>query len=157
MENSQSFREVERLRFAFQMNSRLNLEFRGTLSKLLREYDHTLDDRLLGELVLALPGELPGMGPMAHPLAAASSDSPPQKGKRPGPKKNGPKKPPGQSPPQTSPPQKLPPQTSPPQKAPAKKSPPQTSPPQKGAARKSPPQTGAAKKRSASRKSGSKK
>ena len=46
------------LRHAFQVRKRLQLEFLGSLSKLLREFDIKLEDRLLGTLLLASPDEL---------------------------------------------------------------------------------------------------
>ncbi|MCA1612579.1 MAG: hypothetical protein LC800_00185 [Acidobacteria bacterium] len=78
MENRQSLRDVERLRMALQTNNRLNLEFRGSLSKILRDHGQQVDDYLLRELVVALPAELPGvwMGgvrPYVEPLSAATS------------------------------------------------------------------------------------
>ena len=54
----ESLREVENLRFRFQMNNRLRLECLAAVSKVFREFDEPISDELLSGVVFALPGEL---------------------------------------------------------------------------------------------------
>ena len=54
----ESLREVENLRFRFQMNNRLRLECLAAVSKVFREFDEAISDELLSTFVFALPQEL---------------------------------------------------------------------------------------------------
>lgn len=54
----ESLQEVENLRFRFQMNNRLRLEFLAAVSKVFRELGEPISDRLLSAIVFALPEEL---------------------------------------------------------------------------------------------------
>lgn len=58
MEGRESLREIENLRFRFQMNNRLRLECLAAVSKAFREFGEPLTDELLGGIVFALPQEL---------------------------------------------------------------------------------------------------
>jgi hypothetical protein len=51
-------REVAALRHSFHIDGRLRLEFLSVVSKLLREHEVPVTNRLLGALVLAVPDEL---------------------------------------------------------------------------------------------------
>ena len=62
MQELESLREVENLRFRFQMNNRLRLESLAELSKLFREFGEPISDDLLSSLVFALPQELVSNG-----------------------------------------------------------------------------------------------
>ena len=62
MQELESLREVESLRFRFQMNNRLRLEALAELSKLFREFGEPISDDLLSSLVFALPQELVSNG-----------------------------------------------------------------------------------------------
>lgn len=100
------------LRHAFQVNSRLQLEFTAQLSRLLREHSVLVDDEVLRNIIIAVPDELMGgsqPGSNGSPTtASASSTGPgPQPPATPGP---GPQTLPGPGP-QTTPgpgPQTLP-------------------------------------------------
>jgi hypothetical protein len=52
-------REVAALRHSFHIDSRLRLEFLSVVSKLLREHEVPVSNRLLSTLILAIPDELP--------------------------------------------------------------------------------------------------
>ena len=54
----ESLREVENLRFRFQMNNRLRLECLAAVSIVFREFDEPISDELLSAFVFALPQEL---------------------------------------------------------------------------------------------------
>lgn len=54
----EDLREVAALRHSFHIDGRLRLEFLSTVSRLLREYEVPVSNRLLGSLVLAVPDEL---------------------------------------------------------------------------------------------------
>ena len=54
----ESLREVENLRFRFQMNNRLRLECLAAVSKVFREFGEPISDELLSAIVFALPQEL---------------------------------------------------------------------------------------------------
>jgi len=54
----ESLREVENLRFRFQMKNRLRLECLAAISKVFREFDEPVSDELLSTFVFALPQEL---------------------------------------------------------------------------------------------------
>ncbi len=58
MEARESLRDVENLRFRFQMNNRLRLECLAAVSKVFREFREPLKDELLSAMVFALPQEL---------------------------------------------------------------------------------------------------
>src|SRR5437879_12639788 len=58
MEARESLRDVENLRFRFQMNNRLRLECLAAVSKVFREFGEPLKDELLSAMVFALPQEL---------------------------------------------------------------------------------------------------
>ena len=58
MEARESLRDVENLRFRFQMNNRLRLECLAAVSKVFREFGEPIKDELLSAIVFALPQEL---------------------------------------------------------------------------------------------------
>lgn len=58
MEARESLREVENLRFRFQMNNRLRLECLAAVSRVFREFGEPIKDELLSAIVFALPQEL---------------------------------------------------------------------------------------------------
>ena len=58
MEPRETFREVENLRFRFQMNNRLRLECLAAVSKVFRDFEEPIADDLLASVVFALPQEL---------------------------------------------------------------------------------------------------
>lgn len=58
MEPRESFRDVENLRFRFQMNNRLRLECLAAVSKVFRDFEEPIADDLLASIVFALPQEL---------------------------------------------------------------------------------------------------
>ncbi|MEO8436083.1 MAG: hypothetical protein ABI596_14375 [Pyrinomonadaceae bacterium] len=58
MSARESLREVENLRFRFQMNNRLRLECLAAVSKVFREFHEPISDELLSAFVFALPQEL---------------------------------------------------------------------------------------------------
>jgi hypothetical protein len=58
METHESLREIENLRFRFQMNNRLRLESLAAVSKVFRECGEPITDELLAGIVFALPQEL---------------------------------------------------------------------------------------------------
>jgi hypothetical protein len=58
MEERESLREAESLRFRFQMNNRLRLESLAAVSKVFREFGEPISDELLSSLVFAVPNEL---------------------------------------------------------------------------------------------------
>src|ERR1700741_4797174 len=58
MEPRESFREVENLRFRFQMNNRRRLECLAAVSKVFRDFEEPIADDLLATVVFALPQEL---------------------------------------------------------------------------------------------------
>ncbi len=58
MEERESLREAENLRFRFQMNNRLRLESLAAVSKVFREFGEPISDDLLSSLVFAVPNEL---------------------------------------------------------------------------------------------------
>jgi hypothetical protein len=58
MEQFESLREAESLRFRFQMNNRLRLESLAAVSKVFREFGEPISDDLLSSLVFAVPSEL---------------------------------------------------------------------------------------------------
>lgn len=55
----EDLREVAALRHSFHIDSRLRLEFLSVVSKLLREHEVPVTNRLLSTLILAVPDELP--------------------------------------------------------------------------------------------------
>ena len=73
MQELDSLREVENLRFRFQMNNRLRLESLAELSKVFREFGEPISDNLLSSLVFALPQELVSNG---HGYVQEAGDSP---------------------------------------------------------------------------------
>jgi hypothetical protein len=111
----ENLREVAALRHSFHIDGRLRLEFLSTVSKLLREHEVPVSNRLLSSLVLAVSDELTnenGHDTYAHSASTVDTQKAPGKPK----------------PPQTQPPGKpKPPQTQPP----GKPKPPQTQPPGK--------------------------
>jgi hypothetical protein len=54
--------EIVTLRLIFERNSRLNLEFLASLSKLIREHEENINPELLRRIVIAIPEELQGVG-----------------------------------------------------------------------------------------------
>lgn len=81
MEARESLREVENLRFRFQMNNRLRLECLAAVSKVFREFGEPIKDELLSSIVFALPQELissNGHGFAQVELSAAQPGNPPQ-------------------------------------------------------------------------------
>ncbi|MGI8732569.1 MAG: hypothetical protein ACR2LM_04610, partial [Pyrinomonadaceae bacterium] len=104
MEELESLREAENLRFRFQMNNRLRLESLAAVSKVFREFGEPISDDLLSSLVFAVPNELiagNGFGFVvgAGTLHADSYDNP--SGPPPGPGPSGPPPGPGPSGPPT--------------------------------------------------------
>ncbi|MFS8085692.1 MAG: hypothetical protein ACMG6H_08695, partial [Acidobacteriota bacterium] len=67
MNTTESFRDVENLRFRVQMNNRLRLECLAALSKVFREFGEPMKDELLSSIVFALPQEL--IAHTSHDLA----------------------------------------------------------------------------------------
>ena len=110
MEERESLREAENLRFRFQMNNRLRLESLAAVSKVFREFGEPISDDLLSSLVFAVPNELipsNGQGYVAGAgnLYSAQYDNPsgpPQPDPKPGP--SGPPQP-GPKPGPSGPPQ----------------------------------------------------
>lgn len=115
MEQRESLREAENLRFRFQMNNRLRLESLAAVSKVFRDFGEPISDELLSSLVFAVPNELiPSNG---YGFVAGAGDlqaqynntnappnkppQPPDPGKPPQPPHPGPHKPP--QPPQPGP------------------------------------------------------
>jgi hypothetical protein len=70
MEGRESLREIENLRFRFQMNNRLRLECLAAVSKAFREFGEPITDELLGGVVFALPQELVSSNGNGHAHAA---------------------------------------------------------------------------------------
>jgi hypothetical protein len=108
MEERESLREAENLRFRFQMNNRLRLESLAAVSKVFREFGEPISDDLLSSLVFAVPHELivsNGVGFVvgAGNLQAGQYDNPSGPPPQPGP--SGPPPQPGPSgpPPQPGP------------------------------------------------------
>jgi len=58
MATRETLRQVENLRFRFQMNNRLRLECLAAVSKVFREFGEPISDELLSAIVFALPQEL---------------------------------------------------------------------------------------------------
>ena len=99
MEERESLREAENLRFRFQMNNRLRLESLAELSKGFREFGEPISDNLLSSLVFALPQELVSNGhgyvlEGGGPPLKARADGPPQPPLPPESPKPGPPQPP---------------------------------------------------------------
>lgn len=69
MEPRESFRDVENLRFRFQMNNRLRLECLAAVSKVFRDFEEPISDDLLAGLVFALPQELVSANGNGHAYA----------------------------------------------------------------------------------------
>ena len=110
MEERESLREAENLRFRFQMNNRLRLESLAAVSKVFREFGEPISDDLLSSLVFAVPNELipsngqgfvGGAGNL-YSAEYANPCGPPQPDPKPGP--SGPP-PPGPKPGPSGPPQ----------------------------------------------------
>jgi len=76
MEEREFLREVESLRFSFQMNNRLRLECLAAVSKVFREHETPLTDELLGSIVFALPWELVSNNGNDHAQAEPLSTKP---------------------------------------------------------------------------------
>ncbi len=96
MEELESLREAENLRFRFQMNNRLRLESLAAVSKVFREFGEPISDDLLSSLVFAVPNELivsNGVGyvmgattsPPEQHAVPGSGSYPPPPGPKPGP------------------------------------------------------------------------
>jgi hypothetical protein len=76
----EALREVAALRHTFHIDGRLRLEFLSTVSKLLRDHEVPVSNRLLSAMILAIPGELSegedlqwmGNGDGSYALDAAS-------------------------------------------------------------------------------------
>jgi len=76
MEARESLRDVENLRFRFQMNNRLRLECLAAVSKVFREFGEPLKDELLSAMVFALPQELiSGNGHAFAPIESGANVS----------------------------------------------------------------------------------
>ncbi len=82
-------REVAALRHTILIDDRLRLEFLSNLSRLFREYEVPISNRVLGRLVLALPDELSDGDEEESREAAASKEQ-----RRAGSNKSRPPKPP---------------------------------------------------------------
>jgi len=82
-------REVAALRHTILIDDRLRLEFLSNLSRLFREYEVPISNRVLGRLVLALPDELSDGDEEESREAAASKER-----RRAGSNKSRPPKPP---------------------------------------------------------------
>ena len=74
MEPRESFRDVENLRFRFQMNNRLRLECLAAVSKVFRDFAEPIGDELLASIVFALPQELVTANGNGNGHAYASGD-----------------------------------------------------------------------------------
>src|ERR1041385_6252551 len=119
MEPRESFRDVENLRFRFQMNNRLRLECLAAVSKVFRDFEEPIADDLLASIVFALPQELltaNGNGRI-HAYGYQETEKPPEDPTPKPPEGPTPKPPEGPTPkPPERPPQKPP--ERPPQKPP---------------------------------------
>ena len=73
MEPRESFRDVENLRFRFQMNNRLRLECLAAVSKVFRDFEEPIADDLLASIVFALPEELVSANGNGNGHASASN------------------------------------------------------------------------------------
>jgi hypothetical protein len=120
MEGRESLREIEHLRFRFQMNNRLRLECLAAVSKAFREFGEPIADELLGGIVFALPQELVSSNGNGHAQAergAANEEwkagAPPDGPPKPGAPPEGPP-PPGAPPEAPPPPPGAPPDAPPP-------------------------------------------
>ena len=110
MEERESLREAENLRFRFQMNNRLRLESLAAVSKVFREFGEPISDDLWSSLVFAVPNELIPSNGQGFVAGAGNSYSaqydnpsgPPQPDPKPGP--SGPPQP-GPKPGPSGPPQ----------------------------------------------------
>src|SRR5947209_10595952 len=83
MEPHESLREVENLRFRFQMNNRLRLESLAAVSKVFRDCGEPITDELLAGMVFALPQELVSNGGHSHARVEKVAGSPPDSPQRP--------------------------------------------------------------------------
>ena len=146
MEGQESFREIENLRFRFQMNNRLRLECLAAVSKVFREFGEPIADDVLAGIVFALPKELVsnngngnGHSQQAADLsvdsqtwqAGAPPDAPPKPGAPP------------DVPPKPGAPPDAPPKPGAPPDAPPKPGAPPDAPPKPGAPPDAPPKPGA--------------
>lgn len=116
----ENLREVAALRHSFHIDGRLRLEFLSTVSKLLREHEVPVSNRLLSSLVLAVSDELTnenGHDTYAHSASTVDTQKAPGKPKPPQTQPPGKPKPPhpAQPPGKPKPPGK-------PERRPAKKS-----------------------------------
>ena len=118
MEPRESFRDVENLRFRFQMNNRLRLECLAAVSKVFRDFEEPIADDLLASIVFALPQELLTANGNGHMHASGYQETPkPPEGPQPKPPEGPQPKPPeGPQPKPPESPQKPP--EGPPQKPP---------------------------------------
>jgi hypothetical protein len=82
MEARKSLRDVENLRFRFQMNNRLRLECLAAVSKVFREFGEPLKDELLSAMVFALPEELISGNGHAFAQVKLSGANPPVNSQR---------------------------------------------------------------------------
>ena len=73
MEELESLREAENLRFRFQMNNRLRLESLAAVSKVFREFGEPISDELLSSLVFAVPQELVVSNGFGYVVGAANA------------------------------------------------------------------------------------
>src|SRR5687767_14776792 len=98
MQELESVREAENLRFRFQMNNRLRLESLAAVSKVFREFGEPISDELLSSLVFAVPNELIATNGLGFVVGAdlhaeqPNNPSGPPQGPKPGP--SGPPQPP---------------------------------------------------------------
>lgn len=75
MEQRQTFREVENLRFRFQMNNRLRLECLAAVSRVFRDFEEPIADDLLASIVFALPQELASANGNGHAYGTAGEQA----------------------------------------------------------------------------------
>src|SRR6185436_12880931 len=76
MEPRETFRDVENLRFRFQMNNRLRLECLAAVSKVFRDFEEPIADDLLAGLIFALPQELVSANGNGHAHAGIYAETP---------------------------------------------------------------------------------
>src|ERR1044071_9536815 len=93
MEPRESFRDVENLRFRFQMNNRLRLECLAAVSKVFRDFEEPIADDLIASVVFALPQELVSVNGNGHSYSTVGPQAgvPPESPQNPGIPPNDPK------------------------------------------------------------------
>jgi hypothetical protein len=93
METHESLREIENLRFRFQMNNRLRLESLAAVSKVFRECGEPITDELLAGIVFALPQELVSNNGHSYARVEQVAGSLPDSPQKPGNPPDSPQKP----------------------------------------------------------------